>query len=130
REQPRRMYLQWRRAPAARLGCATPSLVKAITLLGGATGFYCPGRYLARHPRRASDSAQSLSRRPVSAEEDRDVGVHVSRRSKGGRELSFVAKIASSPEPVEFSAQRMWRPIGGAAALPWNQSEHDLLAFA
>src|SRR5262249_43100496 len=30
REQPRRMYLQWRRAPAARLGCATPSLVKAL----------------------------------------------------------------------------------------------------
>src|SRR5262249_34991794 len=29
REQPRRMCLQWRRAPAARLGCATPSLVKA-----------------------------------------------------------------------------------------------------
>src|SRR5262249_52814029 len=30
REQPGRMYLQWRRAPAARLGCATPSLVKAL----------------------------------------------------------------------------------------------------
>src|SRR5262245_48703836 len=30
REQPRRMYLQWRRAPAARLGCATPSLVKVF----------------------------------------------------------------------------------------------------
>src|SRR6266436_7231590 len=30
REQPRRMYLQWRPAPAARLGCATPSLVKAL----------------------------------------------------------------------------------------------------
>src|SRR5262249_11539003 len=30
REQPRRMYLQWRRAPAARFGCATPSLVKAL----------------------------------------------------------------------------------------------------
>src|SRR5262249_32617386 len=61
-------------------------LIRLITLLGGATGFYCPGGYLARHPRRASDAAQSLSRRPVSAEEDRDVGVHVSRRSKGGRE--------------------------------------------
>src|SRR5262249_47402990 len=32
-----------------------------ITLLGGATGFYCPGGYLARHPRRASDAAQSLA---------------------------------------------------------------------
>src|SRR2546427_1893317 len=30
REQPRRMCLQWRRAPAARFGCTTPSLVKAL----------------------------------------------------------------------------------------------------
>src|SRR5262249_3678327 len=55
--------------------------------------FYCPGGYLARHPRRASDAAQSLSRRPVSAEEDRDVGVRVSRRSKGGREPSAEQRI-------------------------------------
>ena len=30
REQPRRMCLQWRRAPATRLGCATSSLAKAL----------------------------------------------------------------------------------------------------
>src|SRR5262245_50814741 len=105
-------------------------LIRLITLLGGATGFYCPGGYLARHPRRASDAAQSLSRRPVSAEEDRDVGVHVEVRADENHHSSL--KLRARPNRSNSlrsgcgvrSAALLHCPGIRASTISWRS--HDL----
>src|SRR5262249_8054447 len=66
REQPLRVCLQWRRAPAARLGCATPGLAKPFTHLTAALGLMSSCSAASR--REAPPSTRAITRMRMSTE--------------------------------------------------------------